>query len=111
MPVLETLALGSIILGGAGTLTNAWMQWAGLQEGRKESRRTEGLQMRMWEKAERTRKEERREDVRFREKQFGEQVSLNNFNKRQTFLDTVLGQMNQKPQLANNFITAQRGRA
>jgi len=104
------LAIGAFAIQGFGSIANAWIQWKGLKEGRKESRRGRAFQKEMWERAEGIRQRERKEDVAIRKEEFGEQKSLNAFNKRQTFLDGVLTQLNRKPGLTNNFINAQRGR-
>ena len=108
--MLTALAAASVGLNAIGSLTNAWVQYEGLKEGRRENRRTRAFQKEMWERAEGIRQKERKEDVKFREKEFKETQSVNNFNKRQSFINTILTQMNTKPQLRQNFITAQRGR-
>ena len=107
MSGLEIAAVG---LQGVGTLANAWVQWYALKEGRIENRKTRALQKEMWERSERIRTKERREDVAFEKEKFREDKSFNKFKKRQAFLDTTLSQFNSNPQMKNNFIMAQRGR-
>ena len=107
MSGLEIAAVG---LQGVGTLANAWVQWYAMKEGRIENRKTRALQQAMWNKAETTRKSERREDVAFEKEKFREDKSFNKFNKRQAFLDATLAQFNSNPQMKNNYIMAQRGR-
>jgi len=110
MPILETLAVGALGVSAIGALGNVWAQVLGLQEGRKENRSTRAANERMWERAEGIRQRERREDVAIRKEEFAETKSMNRFNKRQSFINTALTQLNRKPGLVNNFIAAQRGR-
>ena len=107
---MSALEIGALALGGAGTVTNALVQLYGFGAQRRENRRTQALQKEMWERSEKIRQGERREDVAFRGKQFREDTKWKNFQKRQAFLDTVLTQFNTNPTLANNFVAAQRGR-
>ena len=93
-----------------GPLANAWVQWYALKEGRIENRKTRALQKEMWERSERIRTKERKEDVAIRKDEFRETKSFNKFNKRQAFLDATLAQFNSNPQMKNNYIMAQRGR-
>ena len=102
-----------LILAGVaavGSIANAWVQYQGLTEGRKENRSTRAANERMWERAEGIRQKERKQDIAIRKEEFAETKSLNRFNKRQTFINTALTQLNRKPGLVNNFIAAQRGR-
>lgn len=78
------LVIGALAIAGAGTILNAIIQNKALKEGRKEARRTEAINLELYEREEKARKKERaediarerryrREDVGFREKQFEEE--------------------------------------
>ena len=60
--------------------------------------------------AEGIRQGEWKKEFALKEQEVGASIDMMNFNKRQTFLDTVLAQFNRKPGLVNNFAAAQRGR-
>jgi len=107
MSGLELAALG---LSGIGNIADAWMQWKGLQEQRRENRKSRDFNKEMWEKAEGIRGAEWKKEFALKEQEVGASIDMMNFNKRQTFLDTVLAQFNRKPGLVNNFVAAQRGR-
>ena len=107
MSGLELSALG---ISGIGDIANAWMQWEGLQEQRRENRKSRDFNKEMWEKAEGIRGAEWKKEFALKEQEVGASIDMMNFDKRQTFLDTVLAQFNRKPGLVNNFVAAQRGR-
>ena len=107
MSGLELAALG---LSGIGDIANAWMQWKGLQEQRRENRKSRDFNKEMWQRAEGIRQGEWKKEFALKEQEVGASIDMMNFNKRQTFLDTVLTQFNRKPGLVNNFAAAQRGR-
>ena len=109
-PGMSPLSTGSLLLSGIGDIANAWMQWKGLQEQRKENRKSRDFNKEMWEKAEGIRGAEWKKEFALKEQEVGASIDMMNFNKRQTFLDTVLAQFNRKPGLVNNFVAAQRGR-
>ena len=110
MPLPAIIAGGALAISAIGAVANAWTQYQGLKSGRRENRRTQALQQEMYNRAEKARKTERKEDIAIRKEEFAETKSWNRFQKRQAFLDTVLTQFNTNPQLTNNFVAAQRGR-
>ena len=110
MPIPAAIAAGALAVSAVGTIANAWMQLKGLQEQRKENRKSRNFNKEMWEKAEGIRGAEWKKEFALKEQEVGASIDMMNFNKRQAFLDTVLAQFNRKPGLVNNFVAAQRGR-
>ena len=110
MAIPAAIAAGALAVSALGTIAGAWIQLSGLQEQRRENRKSRDFNKEMWQRAEGIRQGEWKKEFALKEQEVGASIDMMNFNKRQTFLDTVLTQFNRKPGLVNNFAAAQRGR-